>query len=102
MRSDPEWWKQAKALELEDRLHEAEKVISKAVREQGFAIQTAELYRLRMLRLRANGDEAGAAKAREKATSWAHFFASQATSGGEGMALSLQRDEFLQTLWAKP
>ena len=98
MPSDPDWWKQAQALEREDRLTEAEKVISDSVRHQGFAIQIAELYRLRMLRLRANGDAAGATAAREKASHWAYFYASQATSGGEGMALSLQRDEFLRTL----
>lgn len=98
MPSDPGWWKQAQALELENRLDEAEKVISDSVRDQGFAIQTAEMYRLRMLRLRASGDEAGAAKARERASHWAYFYASQATSGGEGLMLSHQRDEFLRTL----
>jgi hypothetical protein len=98
MSTQPGWFLQAEALERENRLTEAEDVISKAVRDQGFAISIAEMYRKRMIRLRAMGDDAGAAEARKKASEWAYFYASQATSGGEGLALSHQRDIFLGTL----
>jgi hypothetical protein len=94
----PDWLTQAEALEHEDRLIEAEDIIRNAVPHQGFAISIAEMYRKRMLRLQAKGDTDGAAAARQKASDWAYFYASQATSGSEGLALSAQRDEFLQGL----
>jgi hypothetical protein len=94
----PDWAARAAELEAEDRLIEAENVIRDHVPHQGFAISIAEMYRKRMLRLRDTGDSTGAAEARQKASDWAYFYASQATSGGEGLALSAERDEFLQTL----
>jgi len=98
MTTTPDWFARAAALEAEDRLIEAENAIRDNVQDQGFAISIAEMYRKRMLRLREKGDVQGAAEARQKASDWAYFYASQATSGGEGMALSAQRDEFLETL----
>jgi hypothetical protein len=98
MENRPDWLTQAEALEREDRLIEAEDLIRNPVPHQGFAISIAEMYRRRMLRLSANGASAGAAEARQKASDWAYFYASQATSGGEGLALSAERDEFLQGL----
>jgi hypothetical protein len=94
----PDWFVQAESLERENRLAEAEELISKRVQDQGFALSIADLYRNRMLRLRSEGDDTGAAEARKKASDWAYFYASQATSGGEGLMLSAQRDEFLRTL----
>ena len=93
-----DWAERAAALEKEDRVIEAEEAIREGVPHQGFAIMIAEMYRKRMLRLRSAGDPTGAADARQKAADWAYFYASQATSGGEGMALSAERDEFLSTL----
>jgi hypothetical protein len=98
MENRPDWLTQSEALEREDRLIEAEDIIRNAVPHQGFAISIAEMYRRRMLHLSADGDSAGAAEARQKASDWAYFYASQATSGGEGLALSAERDEFLQGL----
>jgi hypothetical protein len=98
MESAQDWFEKATALEQEDRLIEAEEVIRESVEHQGFAIMIAEMYRKRMLRLTNNGDQTGAAAARQKASDWAYFYASQATSGGEGTAMSAQRDEFLSTL----
>lgn len=90
----PDWWRQALALEAENRLAEAEAAISNACPHIGCAASTAELYRRRMLRLKQAGDEAGALAAFQNSSQWISFYASQATSGGEGAALSLQRDEF--------
>ena len=98
MANVPDWFTKAAELEAEDRLIEAENAIRDNLNDQGFAIAIAEMYRKRMLRLRDKGDVEGAAEARQKASDWAYFYASQATSGGEGLALSSQRDEFLATL----
>ena len=94
----PEWWQRAQALERENRLEEAEKVIADAVQNQHFALEIADLYRQRWLRLRAENAAEGALEARRKAENWAYFFASQATSGGEGAYLSMVRDDFLKKL----
>ena len=59
---------------------------------------TAQLHRERMLRLQEAGDLAGARAAFEKASDWICSYAGFATSGGEGAALSLERDEFLASL----
>ena len=90
----PEWWLRALALEGENRLDEAERTIITAIDHQGRALAVADLYARRMKRLRAAGDEVGATDAFRKADQWSFFYASQATSGGEGAALSLARDEF--------
>lgn len=95
----PEWWHRAVELEQANKLKAAEEVIYKNVPHIGSAASVAEMYRCRMLRLKAAGDEAGAREAFTKAEEWIFFYASQATSGGEGAALSLQRDEFYDELY---
>lgn len=92
------WFEKARALERADRLDEAEAIIRDGVPDAHFALVIADLYRHRMFRLRESGDVEGAGNAREHAERWACFFASQATSGGEGMAYSGERDEFLKSL----
>ena len=94
----PHWWQHALALERADQLHDAERTITRAVDHLGGYIQVAELYRLRMLRLAQVGDQAGARHAREQAVQWAQSYAGCATSGGEGAALSRERDEFIANL----
>lgn len=93
-----DWWNDALALEARGELREAERTITEAVPDIGAALQVAELYRLRMVRLLHQADRDNARDAFGKAVGWANFFASQATSGGEGAALSLQRDQFLRDL----
>lgn len=90
----PEWWQKAVALEAANQFAAAEQTIRDGCPYIGFAASTAELYRLRMLRLKAAGDEAGAREAFLKASDFIGRYASMATSGGEGAALSLERDEF--------
>lgn len=94
----PAWWQRAKALELADHFDEAEATIRAAVPHLAFAAAIAELYRDRMRRLQASGDLVAARTAFEASANWIRFYASQATSGGEGAALSLERDEFLDSL----
>jgi hypothetical protein len=96
--SDPGWWLKAKALEQDGKLTEAEQTIRDAVPHLGSASQTAQLYLERMLRLQDAGDAAGAAEAYQKSSDWIYNYASWATSGGEGAALSWERDQFLKEL----
>ena len=60
----------------------------------GYAASTAEMYRLRMNRLKATGDREGARDAFQRACNYMNDYASMATSGGEGAALSCERDQF--------
>lgn len=94
----PDWLLQALALEAEDRLEQAEETITQAVQHLGAAATIAQMYASRMLRLQRDGDLPGARAAFEKAEQWIYYYASQATSGGEGVALSRERDEFLAQL----
>lgn len=80
---------------------EAEQLIRDSIPTLHFALATAELYRQRWLRLRRS-DPAEAATARNQAAHWAYAYASYATSGGEGLALSRERDEFLSQLGPDP
>jgi hypothetical protein len=98
---EPEWMQRARQLEREDRLEEAEQLIRDAIPTLHFAIATAELYRNRWIRLQGN-NPAKAADARKQAANWAYAYASYATSGGEGEALSSERDEFLRQLGPEP
>ncbi|MFG6428765.1 hypothetical protein [Roseateles sp. LYH14W] len=94
----PEWAREAYALEAQDRLEEAEQAMRRGCDHIGVLISIAHMYRQRMLRLAQAGDTAGAAHARSKAVEWAYSYAGSATSGGEGAALSMERDEFVREL----
>ncbi|WP_395703511.1 hypothetical protein [Aquabacterium sp.] len=94
----PDWWMAALLLERANRLREAEECINHAVDHIGASLQVAELYRQRMLRLLREGDNAGADQSRAMAVRWVHHYAASATSGGEGAALSRERDAFLARL----
>ena len=98
---EPEWMQHARHLEREDRLEEAEQLIRDKIPTLYSAITIAELYRSRWIHLRES-DPTKAAEARKQAAKWAHTYASWATSGGEGTALSQERDEFLRQLGPEP
>lgn len=98
MSQKPDWWTRARELEAAGKLKEAEDLLHDAIPCQAFALEIAEMYRDRMIRLRQSGNHADADAARSEAVKWAHFYASQATSGGEGTAMSVERDAFLATL----
>lgn len=93
-----EWKKHAEALEKEGRMADVEALIKKAVRDQWFALEIAAAYRDHWLRLLSEGEWEAAREAQRKASGWAYFYASQATSGGEGTAMSHERDAFLKTI----
>lgn len=94
---EQEWVQRARALEEADRLEEFEQVVREAVPSLHCAIAIAGFYRERWIRLR-DVDAVKAEEARGKARDWAYTYASWATSGGEGTALSYERDQFLKTL----
>ena len=96
--SKPDWWRKARALEAEGKLDAAEQVIKNGIPHLWFAYATADFYRERMLRLKQEGDADGALAAFRKAHGFIYFYASMATSGGEGAALSAERDAFLADL----
>lgn len=97
----PPWWPRAEELEREDRLDEAERLLRDKIPNLHCAIAIAEVYRKRWIRLHRS-DPAKASEARKQAADWARTYASWATSGGEGAALSLERDEFLKQLGPEP
>jgi hypothetical protein len=90
---DPEWWIEALRLEQADKLGEAEELLQKSIDHIGCYSSIAHMYELRLTRLSAKGDEAGAQAAGDRAIHWLVMYASCATSGGEGAALSMERDE---------
>ena len=96
--AQPDWARRAYALEAEDRLDEAEKAMRDGCDQLGVLISIAQMYAERMARLATAGDTAGAAEARRRAESWAWGYAACATSGGEGAALSIERDAFIAEL----
>jgi hypothetical protein len=90
----PRWWREALALEAEGRLADAEKRIHDNCASMGYAYSTAEMYRRRMLRMKGAGDQAAALDAFRRSNEFIWHYASMATSGGEGAALSRERDQF--------
>lgn len=97
----PDWWRKAVLLEREDRLEEAEQVMLNAGNHIGIYSSIAHLYELRVARLRDAGDDARAERAAERAEHWLYRYAGSATSGGEGAALSRERDLRLRALGRK-
>lgn len=93
-----DWAEQARVLEAAGRLQEAEQVMLEGCDQQGVLMSIAWMYRRRMQQLAAAGDAEGAALARQRAIRWAWQYAGGATSGGEGVALSRERDEFIASL----
>ncbi len=94
----PDWWHEAVRLERDDKLEEAELAVARGAPHIGACITLAGLFRDRMVRLHEAGDVDGARAARKRAEDWAFQYASQATSGGEGAALSRERDAFIESL----
>ena len=69
-----------------------------AVDHIGAYSSVANLYEERYARLARAGRHDAAMDARERAIHWLHMYASSATSGGEGAALSLERDQRIAEL----
>ena len=89
----PEWWRTAVLLERAGHLEEAEHAILSAVDHLGAYSSVAHLYEERYARLARAGQHDVAADAKARAIRWLYSYAGGATSGGEGAALSLERDQ---------
>lgn len=89
-----DWWQQARSTEGPDRLEAMEKQIQRDAQHIGGAASIAEMYAQRMRAFQREGNEPRAVAAFKLAAQWMWTYASQATSGGEGAALSLERDQF--------
>jgi len=94
----PDWWRTAVLHERDGRLEEAEQIILQSVDHIGAYSSVAHLYEQRSARLVRAGQGDAAAAARERAIHWLYVYASSATSGGEGAALSLERDQRIAAL----
>jgi len=95
----PEWWRTAVLHERADRLEEAEQTILKALDHIGVYSSVAYLYEERFARLVREGrPDAEVQAAKAKAIQWLYTYAGSATSGGEGAALSLERDQRIAAL----
>lgn len=94
----PAWWRGAQELESAGKIQEAEARILEGANSLGGVFSVAEMHARRMRRFLQTGDAAAARKAFADAERWIFHYASLATSGGEGAALSLERDRFRSEL----
>jgi hypothetical protein len=98
----PSWWKEAQALEAEGKVEEAVELVGRECDLQGAIISQAELWARAMHRRLEAGDRESAKHAWRKSRDYAYAYAASATSGGEGAALSGERDAFLAQLGPEP
>jgi hypothetical protein len=91
----PDWWDKAVELEHAGKLEEAEDAIRKGMTPgDPWDCQTAYLYELRTKRLLSQGNIDEARKSFKRGCDLMRSYASGATSGGEGVALSAEADEY--------
>ncbi len=90
----PAWWREARNTEGPDRLEDVEQAMRRATDHIGVAGSIAEMYAQRMRAFQHAGNEPRAAAAFRLAVDWMGTYAGWATSGGEGAALSDERDRF--------
>lgn len=92
------WTRAAQSTDGPDRLEAVEKEMLAAFDHIGVAASIAEMYANRMRAFQRAGNEARAIAAFKLAVDWMGNYASSATSGGEGAALSYERDQFRAAL----
>ncbi len=92
------WARMAVSTEGPDRLVELEEEMRKAYQHIGVAGSIAEIYADRMRTFQHAGNEPRAIAAFKLAVEWMATYAGWATSGGEGAALSYERDQFRAAL----
>ncbi len=92
------WSRIAQSTEGPDRLEALEKEMQASIQHIGVAASIAEMYARRMRAFQRAGDEPRAIAAFKLAVDWMGTYASWATSGGEGAALSYERDQFHEAL----
>jgi hypothetical protein len=96
------WWVAAQALEAQGKVEEAVELVGRECDLQGAIISQAELWARALHRRLEAGDREGAKHAWNKSRDYAYAYAASATSGGEGAALSRERDAFLEQLGPQP
>lgn len=92
------WARIAQSTDGPDRLEAVEKEMLAAIDHIGVASSIAEMYAQRMRMFQRAGNEPRAIAAFKLAVDWMGTYASWATSGGEGAALSYERDQFRAAL----
>ncbi|MEO6740289.1 MAG: hypothetical protein ABIP20_08555 [Chthoniobacteraceae bacterium] len=97
-RNDSAWDRAARSTDGPDQLKEVEEEMRKAFPHIGVAASIAEIYAQRMRAFQRAGNEPRAIAAFKLAVEWMETYAGWATSGGEGAALSYERDQFRAAL----
>lgn len=97
-RNDSAWARAAQSADGPDRLEAVEEEIRRSIDHIGVAASIAEMYAQRMRMFQRAGNEPRAIAAFKLAVDWMGTYASWATSGGEGAALSYERDQFRAAL----
>jgi hypothetical protein len=92
------WRRAGQSTEGPDQLEDVEKEMLAAINHIGVAASIAEMYAQRMRAFQRAGNEPRAIAAFKLAVDWMDNYASWATSGGEGAALSYERDQFRAAL----
>ena len=92
------WNRAAQSTDGPDRLEDVEKDMRRAMDHIGVAASIAEMYAQRMRAFQRAGNEPRAIAAFKLAVDWMGTYAGWATSGGEGAALSYERDQFRAAL----
>ena len=96
------WWTRVEKLRAQGQIEEAIGVAERDGDRAEALIVQADLHAERMRRAQAAGQLDVARKAWKKATDCAYAFAASATSGGEGVARSMDRDRILAELGPEP
>ena len=92
------WTRAAQSTEGPDRLEAMEAEMRRTIDHIGVAASIAEMYAQRMRMFQRAGNEPRAIAAFTLAVEWMGTYAGWATSGGEGAALSYERDQFRAAL----
>ena len=92
------WARAAQSTDGPDRLEAVEKEMLAAIDHIGVAGSIAEIYAERMRAFQRAGNKPRAVAAFKLAMQWMYSYASSATSGGEGAALSYECDQFRAAL----
>lgn len=92
------WRRAAQTTEGPDRLVDVENEMRQSIDHIGVAGSIAEIYAERMRAFQRAGNEPRAIAAFKLAVEWMGIYASSATSGGEGAALSYEYDRFRTSL----
>ncbi len=92
------WARVAQTTEGPDRLEAMEEELRREINHIGVAASIAEIYAERMRAFQRAGNKPRAIAAFKLAVDWMANYASWATSGGEGAALSYERDQFRKAL----